>query len=276
MTSLSGSAAKHARRSTMSTAPPDFEPLRILSLGAGVQSTTLALMSAYGEVEKIDFCLFADTMWEPAPVYNHLKWLVQELSRNGIPTHTVTAGSIKDKRFASRMPVFIDSGGPVEGRLRKACTHRLKIDPLEKKIKELRGDRTVEHWFGISLDEIVRMRMSQDDWRYFHYPLVDMRMTRDDCHVWLGKHSIDAPRSACVCCPNRSDKEWRWLRDNSPEDWEELLEFDNEMVRHGLGTKCPAYIHRSIKPMEHVDLSTLACLGQASLWDNECSGICGV
>ena len=45
--------------------------LKILSLGAGVQSTTVALMSAYGEIEKLDACVFADTGWEPQPVYKH-------------------------------------------------------------------------------------------------------------------------------------------------------------------------------------------------------------
>ncbi|MEO3434477.1 hypothetical protein [Inquilinus sp. CAU 1745] len=40
--------------------------LRVLSLGAGVQSTTLALMAAHGEIEPMPDCgIFADTGWEP-------------------------------------------------------------------------------------------------------------------------------------------------------------------------------------------------------------------
>lgn len=40
--------------------------LRVLSLGAGVQSTTLALMAAHGEFEQMPDCaIFADTGWEP-------------------------------------------------------------------------------------------------------------------------------------------------------------------------------------------------------------------
>lgn len=46
--------------------------LRVLSLGAGVQSTTLALMAAHGEIEPPDCAIFADTQWEPAEVYAHL------------------------------------------------------------------------------------------------------------------------------------------------------------------------------------------------------------
>jgi len=50
--------------------------LRVLSLGAGVQSTTLALMAAHGEVGPMPDCaIFADTGWEPQAVYDHLAWL---------------------------------------------------------------------------------------------------------------------------------------------------------------------------------------------------------
>ena len=47
--------------------------LRVLSLGAGVQSTTLALMAAHGEIVPMPACaIFADTGWEPNSVYDHL------------------------------------------------------------------------------------------------------------------------------------------------------------------------------------------------------------
>jgi 3'-phosphoadenosine 5'-phosphosulfate sulfotransferase (PAPS reductase)/FAD synthetase len=48
--------------------------LRVLSLGAGVQSTTLALMAAHGEIEPPHCAIFADTGWEPRAVYDHLDW----------------------------------------------------------------------------------------------------------------------------------------------------------------------------------------------------------
>ena len=38
--------------------------LRILSLGAGVQSSTLALMVANGEIDPVDCAIFADTQSE--------------------------------------------------------------------------------------------------------------------------------------------------------------------------------------------------------------------
>ena len=52
-------------------------PFRSLSLGAGVQSTVLALMAERGEygLPKPDVAVFADTGWEPPSVYEHLDWL---------------------------------------------------------------------------------------------------------------------------------------------------------------------------------------------------------
>ena len=49
--------------------------LRILSLGAGVQSSALALMIEKGQVPMVDAAIFADVKGEPKAVYTHLDWL---------------------------------------------------------------------------------------------------------------------------------------------------------------------------------------------------------
>lgn len=57
--------------------------MRIISLGAGVQSTTMALMAAHGAITPMPDCaIFADTGWEPIAVYDHLRWL---MSPNVLP-----------------------------------------------------------------------------------------------------------------------------------------------------------------------------------------------
>ena len=66
----------------------------ILSLGAGVQSTTLALMAARGDLPT-QFpqplaAVFADTGWEPASVYRHLEWLIDTVGST-LPIHVVRA-----------------------------------------------------------------------------------------------------------------------------------------------------------------------------------------
>jgi len=49
--------------------------LNIISLGAGVQSSTMALMAAHGEITPMPDCaIFADTQAEPKVVYTWLSW----------------------------------------------------------------------------------------------------------------------------------------------------------------------------------------------------------
>jgi 3'-phosphoadenosine 5'-phosphosulfate sulfotransferase (PAPS reductase)/FAD synthetase len=71
--------------------------LRVLSLGAGVQSTTLALMAAAGEIEAPDCAIFADTGWEPKAVYQHLDRLERCLP---FPVHRVSKGNLRDDVIA--------------------------------------------------------------------------------------------------------------------------------------------------------------------------------
>ena len=78
-------------------------PWRVLSLGAGVQSSCLALLAERGEygLPKPDFAIFADTGWEPQAVYDHLDWLESQLSFEVI---RVNNGNIRDNILQGRMP----------------------------------------------------------------------------------------------------------------------------------------------------------------------------
>ena len=57
--------------------PTIDDPLRVLALGAGVQSSYLLLASCAGELPRLDCAIFADTMNEPDAVYTHLDWLTK-------------------------------------------------------------------------------------------------------------------------------------------------------------------------------------------------------
>ncbi|MEU3256161.1 hypothetical protein ABZ659_35595, partial [Streptomyces sp. NPDC006997] len=75
----------------------DQPRFRALSLGAGVQSSTLLALTAEGILPKVDYAIFADTGWEPAAVYAHLDRLEEEIAAPaGIPVLRVSAGNIRD------------------------------------------------------------------------------------------------------------------------------------------------------------------------------------
>lgn len=49
--------------------------LRVLSLGGGTQSCALALMSAQGDLPKLDHIVFADTQGELPETYEYIDYL---------------------------------------------------------------------------------------------------------------------------------------------------------------------------------------------------------
>lgn len=264
--------------------------LNVISLGAGVQSSTMALMAARGEIGPMPDCaIFADTQWEPKAIYDWLDWLESQLP---FPVYRVTAGSVRDAviakqnttggQFAS-VPYFTHGGGMG----RRQCTKEYKIEPIRKKIRELiglkkgeRGPRevVVRQWIGISTDEIQRMKMSSDRYIENVFPLIDARMSRHDCLRWMEKRQYPMPsKSSCIGCPYHTDESWREMRDTDPVSWADAVEVDRSMRDRGpmRGRTELEYMHRSLKPLDQVDLTTAEDAGQLSFLD-ECDGMCGV
>ena len=264
--------------------------LEILSLGGGVQSTTMALMAAQRELTPMPTAaIFADTQAEPSAVYAHLAWLAPRLP---FPIAQVTAGSLETallkgatSQRVDSAPFYVTSERTHGGMLRRQCTSKYKIEPIVKKCRELLGTTprqritgvAVRMWIGISLDEIQRMKTNRTPWIENCWPLVDRRMTRGDCVAWLTRHRYPIPtKSACYFCPYHDNAFWRThKRANTPE-WQKAVRMD-EAIRHGLpGVKQTAYLHRSLTPLADVDVSTPEDRGQLNFFLNECEGLCGV
>lgn len=267
--------------------------LRVISLGAGVQSTTMALMAAHGEITPMPDCaIFADTGWEPKAVYEHLAWL-----RSGVlpfPVHVVSNGNIREALTSTKLgryaavPFFLKTEGK-KGMGRRQCTHEYKLKPLMWKFRELLGARrrtripakSVEVWIGISTDEAMRMKPSSTAWQVNRWPLIEQRMNRNDCLRWIERKGYrQPPKSSCIGCPFHSNGHWREMKKNSPSEFADAVEVD-ALIRGG-GTQFNArikgeqFMHPSLKPLDQVDLSTLEDHGQLNLFLNECEGMCGV
>jgi hypothetical protein len=280
------------------------DPIHILSLGAGVQSSTLAIMAARGEVPGyplLSAAIFADTQDEPASVYRWLDWLESEIQRSPypFPIYRVTAGRLseratfmrrtKDGRAYSRtdIPFYgMTAEGDKTKFMSRACTYDFKIAPILRKARELggikRGQKTVGvvQWIGISLDEVHRMKPSRDLWAKCVWPLVDLGMRRGECIAWMERNGYPKPpRSSCVFCPYHSDAEWRRLKTEEPEAFAAAVVFEKavqESKRNSDNIRSIPFLHKSCQPIETVDFSSEEDRGQLSLFGNECTGMCGV
>jgi hypothetical protein len=286
-------------------AEPPATPFNFLSLGGGVQSSTLALMAAHGEIGPVpDAAIFADTQAEPAGVYRWLEWLIEEIARSPhpFPVYVVTKGSLmvkalemhvtKDGRKFSKsdIPVFTRNANGEKGMVpNRSCTLDFKIQPITRKVRELAGIKrgqkevTVTQWIGISWDELQRAKHSRDKWCQNRWPLIERRMRRHDCMEWMESRGFPKPpRSACSFCPFHSDSEWRRLKLHEPEAFAQAVDFDKRLRALKTSTdtfRTVPYIHPSLKPLDEVDFSNAEDRGQMTLWQDfnvECEGMCGV
>lgn len=257
--------------------------VRVLSLGAGVQSTTLALMADAGELgDKPDCAIFADTGWEPKAVYDHLNKLSSALS---YPVHIVNKGNLRQdlldntnstgQRFAA-VPWFMLKADGSKAMGRRQCTAEYKLRPIQRKVVELMGGKHpkggCEMWIGISTDEAIRMKPSRVQYIKNKWPLIEKRMSRNDCIKWLSDYGWNAPKSSCIGCPFHSDNQWRSLTE---EEFADAV-FVDEAIRHQPKFHAQQFMHRSCVPLSKVDLRTDAELGQPDLFMNDCEGMCGV
>lgn len=269
-----------------------------LSLGAGVQSSTLALMYATGELEPMPkAAIFADTQAEPQSVYRWLDWLESQLP---FPVHRVSKGSLeehnakmhtsKDGRnvFNVSIPLFAfnEQTGTKGAIPNRKCTVDYKIRQinsfLRKDVGIKRGEKTPQcvSIIGISMDEIRRMKPSRDPWVVLRWPLIEKRINRHQCINWMQERGYPTPpRSACVFCPYHSNAQWRRLQIEEPEEFERAVQFEKKLQtiqEKAENFRTKPFLHYSCKPLDEIDFRTDVERGQGLLWDDECEGMCGV
>lgn len=250
------------------------KPIHIISLGAGVQSSTMSLMAAFGEITPMPVAaIFADTQDEPDEVYewlkeleHHLPFPIYRVSEGRLSVAVFTPGMVKaaGERHYIGLPTYQPDGFG-----QRHCTKYFKVLPIRRKAKEIAGGKNVKMWIGISTDEVSRAKDSGLKWCENVWPLLDKRFTRQDCLAWLTAHHFKTPpKSACIYCPYNSDT--MWSRFTKGPYWPRIVLIDAELRKRN------QFLHRSLKAISEVDFSTEEERGQLDLFNNECEGMCGV
>ena len=280
--------------------PPPATKYNVLNLGAGVQSSCLALMAAKGEIGPMpDFAIFADTQAEPTEVYRWLDWLEKQLP---FPVYRVTKGNLTDDslkvfkhkktgndRIQRIIPLYgVKPNGDVTAAIGRSCTADYKVAPILKELRERCGitrgqtETVITQWIGISYDEMQRMKLAGNKWTQHRWPLIEKRMTRSHCKEWLKANGFpEPPRSACYYCPFHSDEEWRRLRNDDPLHFAKAVEFDKVIrEKYKVNNKTmnmEVYLHSSCKPLDKIDFDSDEDKGQMGFdFKSECEGMCGL
>lgn len=255
--------------------------LRILSLGWGVQTWALAAMIANGDIEPVDYMVFADTTHERFNTYEFLRQWTPWLEERGQSVVIVKGDRTnviehwKSETVGVMIPAFTFSLTGSKGQLRRQCTRYWKILPIRRFIREemerrgiKRSPGVVQSVQGISQDEWMRMRDSDVAYIENVYPLVDLRMTRDDCKAYLESKGLPTPpKSSCVFCPYHNKAAWEDMKKRGGPDWKHALKAD-ESVRNKRNN-FELFIHPARKPL----MDALDDHGQMELWpDATCDG----
>ena len=260
-------------------------PLKVISLGLGVQSTAVYLMSSMGyKIPRADFAVFSDPGAEHPETYKILDWLLDWKKKNdGIEIIVNADRNLykdimtkipKGERVAS-IPAFSKNNN---GLLMRQCTSEYKIQPVIKSCRKLHNLKprqrmlSTEMWLGISLDEIERMKESSlYNIKYF-YPLIYHSLSRLDCLKFFKENEFPIPvKSSCVFCPYHSNKFWKEMKSDK-NVWDSILKVDHT-IRNNKKLREPQYLHRSCKPIEDVDFED----NQLEMFEGfDCEGYCGL
>ena len=200
------------------------EPLQVLSLGGGVQSTALLLLVRDGKLPMPDICIHSDTgseMPHTQPIIEYCKAICEEI---GLRFEIVTSHRGKLHEDYMRIGTV-----PVIGI--RSCTTNFKILPQRRLIRQIVGSRNgvvlAECWLGITKDEDSRRISSDVMWCVNKFPLLDvLPMTRRECLAILQKEGLEVKKSGCFCCPFQGAKGFIKLRREYPSLFDLCLDME--------------------------------------------------
>lgn len=275
--------------------------LKILSCGAGMQSTALALMSCenkkhgivYPEIPAYDLIVFCDMGWEPDWVYEQVEFIKKACEDCGITFKILETDLYGDyiekfgvRRVASIPFWSVDANGK-KGKMRRQCTIDKKIVAIQKYVryeilgykfrqkckKEDKGRH--EMHIGFSKEEEHRVFESMNPMFVTKFPLVDMGLTRADNYKYiLEEWGIETKASACSYCPFHRNYFFQHIKEHCPDCYKAVVNLDNVLEERQPGSQIRSklYISRSRKriadltPEECMDAETFLYRGKP-IWN---------
>jgi len=207
--------------------------LQYLSLGGGVQSTALFLMSVAGLFPRPEVVVFADTGVESEETYRTVK-----LCKNLAKEHEIPFAVVKNKWNQTLIERYTELNDIPYVR-NPQCTFHFKVYPIRRHVKTL-VDKSLPKpwatsWLGITTDEAHRMRDCELQWTDNRYPLIELGMSRQDCVEYIEKEwpKFKVSKSGCVCCPYMSRKNYEVMKLQKPDIFKMVLEFENNARING-------------------------------------------
>ena len=234
----------------------------VVTYGGGIQSTTIAALIVAGRLPRPARLVMADTGRERSAVWRYLNEVTQpRLKAVGLAVEVVSPayrrwdiakGDVPPGDIL--MPMFTNNG-----KMPTFCSNEWKQRPVRRFLREqgYGPDNPIRLWFGMSLDEVGRMRASDVKWITNHYPLIlpaETRMSRGDCVAFLEREGWPLPpKSACWMCPHRDDATWAEMKRDDPGDFEAAVALEREIQAGPWGE---VWLHKARRPLDEVEFDT--------------------
>jgi hypothetical protein len=178
----------------------------VISYGGGVQSTALVVL-AMQRGWQIDEVVHVDLLDAESPATREYveyfrRWLRETHQRDiTLLTRDLYGDMLTNPAFTPA-PWRAADGSFM---LKRQCTRQYKVEPIRRYLYDRYKREQIRLMLGISVDEFHRMRESGAKRIENVYPLVDERLTRQDCRAILERAGLTPPpKSSCWFCPYRS------------------------------------------------------------------------
>ena len=185
--------------------------MKILSLGAGVNSTALLVLKSQGKVD-FDVAIFADTGGEYPETYRYIEEIIKPFcQKNHIKFEQVKKDNETLYEYSVRTK-FIPS------RRYGSCRDNFKIQVIKKFLIKNFPSENIETIIGFCKGEEKRREGYQCITSNFSFPLMEMGLDRDGCIKVIAEAGLPIPpKSGCFYCPHQPMKSWiNLLKTNPP------------------------------------------------------------
>lgn len=251
--------------------------MQYLSFGGGVDTMALLVLLARGEIEA-DAVLFSNVgedSEDPATLDYVRQVAIPYAEQHNIPFHVLQKTrkdgrqdtilqTIKRPNRSIGIPARMSGSGAPGNR---TCTLNFKVQVCASYAWKhgARPKKPATMLIGIALEEFSRARTdSGKSYITLAYPLIDKRLTRQDCIRIIEQEGLPVPpKSSCWFCPYRTLSNWQQMRQQRPVlFWQavELEQFINQK-RASIG-KDQVWLSGALKPLDKATSE----LQQLSLW----------
>lgn len=205
--------------------------MKVLSLGAGVNSTAILVKKAQGDPNyDFDEAIIADTGEESRKTYEFIKEVIKPYCEKYNIKLTILKASESLSEHCKKR-------GIIPSRNFGWCRDKFKIQLIRKYLKNtypnLWKSKDIETIIGFCVGEEKRVKGYKAITAKYSFPLYRMGVNRRGCVKIIQDSGLPIPpKSGCDICPHQPLESWIALYNNDPEAYARAEELEKNGKRY--------------------------------------------